>query len=106
MSSIYNRMVEQADQLAKDRVERNAEIARLKAENQQLATERDGAEKAGRAEAERFMAQLDEVRAENQRLREAPKAALTRLENVDGNLLLTIHDAQVILREALAGDAE
>ena len=33
---IYSRMVEQADQLAKDRVERNAEIARLKAENQRL----------------------------------------------------------------------
>ncbi len=48
----------------------------------------------------------DKLKAENRRLREAPKAALTRLENVDGNLLLTIHDAQVILREALAGDAE
>ena len=52
------------------------------------------------------LAALDALLAENQRLREAPKAALTRLENVDGNLLLTIYDAQVILRDALAGDAE
>jgi predicted nucleic acid-binding Zn-ribbon protein len=45
-------------------------LAELDAENQRLTTERDGAEKAGRAESERFLAQLDDLRIENQRLRE------------------------------------
>jgi chromosome segregation ATPase len=41
--------------------------------------------------------------AEVTRLREALAAGLHRLERVDGNVLLTIYDAQVILCAALAG---
>ncbi len=46
---------------------------------------------------------IDELEAENQRLCEALERALHRLTHVDGKVLLAIHDAQMILREAQGG---
>ena len=68
-------------------------IDALRAENQQLENERNGAEKALRAESERFM-------AKNQRLREA-LAEIQAITATD-----TASPVQRIAREALAGDAE
>ncbi len=65
---IYSRMVEQADQLAKDRVERNAEIARLKAENQRL---REALERIATANLTRYKSELTFARRMRKIAREA-----------------------------------
>ncbi len=80
MSSRYAEKLERelsiANQQAHDSI---VECSRLLAENQRLTAERDGAEKAGRAEAERFLGQLDDLRVETQRLRDERKELRKRL---------------------------